>query len=203
MKKLFYSFFMLAAMSLTFVACEQKEPEQKEEEPKVESNCNLDYFETTTTDFGQVYLIGITTNDVVLTDNGFQGTGDYLSLQMYAKPQEDLFPVENSYKAYSIEEMDENFAEEEFVMGGTVFEGYPAGTFIATIEDGENTDILFCIGGTVKFEGNATDGVITANLDFESFLTGETFEKEFIFAGAIDIEVMKSYAPKNIKFIKQ
>ena len=73
--------------------------------------------------------------------------------------------------------MDDDFAEEEFVMGGGVYEGYPIGTFIAVIENGKNTDLLFCIGGTVEFKGNATNGTMIANLEFQSLVTEDIVEK--------------------------
>ena len=198
MKKLFYSFFMLVAMSLTFVACGP----QVEPEPEVESNCTVNLIETKATEFGQVYLVETTTNDVALTNSGFSGTGDYFYMQMYATPQEDLFPAANTYQAYAIEEMGEDFDVEEFVMGGAIYEDYPIGTFVATIENGKNTDIWFCIGGTVEFKGNATNGTMIAKLDFQSLVTKEIEEKEFIFNGAVTIETIKNIAPQRIKILE-
>ena len=198
MKKLLFSLVALVAMSLTFVACEPKTPE----EPEVEPNCTVTSIQTTATEYGQVYIIEATTNDVALTASGFRGTGDYFYMQMYANPQEDLFPAANTYQAYAIEEMGDDFAEEEFVMGGTVYEGYPAGTFVAVIEDGQNTDILFCIGGTVEFKGNSANGTMIAKLDFQSLVTEDIVEKEFIFNGAIDVETIQSIAPQKIKILE-
>ena len=85
MKKLFYSFVMLVAMSLSFVACGP----QVEPEPEVKSNCTVTSVQTKATEFGQVYVVEATTNDVALTNSGFSGTGDYFYMQMYATPQED------------------------------------------------------------------------------------------------------------------
>lgn len=198
MKKLFYSFVMLVAMSLSFVACGP----QVEPEPEVKSNCTVTSIQTKATEFGQVYIVEATTNDVALTNSGFSGTGDYFYMQMYATPQEDLFPAANTYQAYPIEEMDDDFAEEEFVMGGGVYEGYPIGTFVAAIENGKNTDLLFCIGGTVEFKGNATNGTMIANLEFQSLVTEEIEEKEFVFNGAIDIETIQNIAPQKIKILE-
>ncbi len=198
MKKLFYSFVMLVAMSLSFVACGP----QVEPEPEVESNCTVTSIQTKATEFGQVYIVEATTNDVTLTDSGFGGTGDYFYMQMYANPQEDLFPAANTYQAYAIEEMGEDFDVEEFVMGGAIYEGYPIGTFIAVIENGKNTDLLFCIGGTVEFKGNATNGTMIAKLDFQSFVTEDIVEKEFIFNGAVTIETIQNIAPQRIKILE-
>ena len=195
MKKLLFSLVALVAMSLTFVACEPKTPE-------VESNCTVTAIQTSATEYGQVYIIEATTNDVALTASGFSGTGDYFYMQMYANPQEDLFPAANTYQAYAVEEMGEDFAEEEFVMGGFVYENYPMGTFVAVIEDGQNTDILFCIGGTVEFKGNSANGTIIAKLDFQSLVTEDIVEKEFIFNGAIDVETIQSIAPQKIKILE-
>lgn len=200
MKKFLFSLVALVAMSMTFVACDGGN--KPEEEPKVESNCTVNSIETKATEYGQVYLIETTTNDVALTNSGFSGTGDYFYMQMYAKPQEDLFPAANTYKAYPIEEMGEDFDVEEFVMGGTVFEGYPAGTFVATIENGKNTDIWFCVGGTVEFKGNAANGTMIAKLEFQSLVTEDIEEKEYIFNGAVDVETIKNIAPQRIKILE-
>ena len=205
MKKLLFSLVALVAMSLTFVACDNgTDPGTKpgDNQTEIESNCTITLIQTTSTAYGQVYLIETTTNDVALTNNGFSGTGDYFYMQMYAKPQEDLFPAANTYKAYAVEEMDEEFDVEEFVMGGTIYEGYPAGTFIATIQNGENTDIWFCIGGTVEFKGNSTNGTMIAKLEFQSLMTEDIEEKEFIFNGAVDIETIQSIAPQKIKILE-
>jgi hypothetical protein len=148
------------------------------------------------------WLIHLQLDPLHKDGEGFSGTGDYFYMQMYATPQEDLFPAANTYQAYAIEEMGEDFDVEEFVMGGAIYEDYPIGTFVATIENGKNTDIWFCIGGTVEFKGNATNGTMIAKLDFQSLVTDEIEEKEFIFNGAVTIETIKNIAPQRIKILE-
>ena len=195
MKKLFYSFFMLVAMSLTFVACEQStpEPEQKPE-PEVEevqSNCKLyKVTEQLQQDGNALYQFQFTTDDLNVSEQ--TGSGDYLILMIYAKPQEDSAPVAKTYNYLNFGDF-YNFPE-ECLLGGAVLknnetgEQQLAGTFAYVIENGQAKDLIFCNEGNVKFEGNATKGLLTATLKFTSGTEeGKTYEREYIYNGPINV----------------
>ena len=95
MKKLFYSFIMLVAMSLTFVACEQKNPDDNKQE--IKSNCELFVCQYSIDETGHaMYVFEFSTNGLDIVNA--KGSGDYLVLMAYAKPGADGFPTENTYK---------------------------------------------------------------------------------------------------------
>ena len=207
MKKIIYSLVALMAMSLTFVACEQPEQPQEPEQPQkpvVEPNCELRGAETSLTEYGQVYLFQFGTNDAQVTQSGFSGTGEIFQMQLYANPQEDLFPTEKTYKAYSAQEIEENknFAEEEFVYGGAMIQQgnqvVIGGTLYASIENGKNQNIFLCVGGTVEFQGNAEDGTMIANLDFVNAKDGTASTKQYIYKGEFAIRNIKGSAPVRV-----
>ena len=197
MKKLFYSFVVLASMCLIFSACGPVEPEdpKKTEDPKVESNCILKSVETKLTELGQVYYFKFTTNDVEPVGQGFQGTGEYLEVQLYANPQDDLFPTEKTYQVYTAEEIKkENFSEKEFVHGGSMIpQGVVflmSGTICASVENGKNTDIFLCVDGSIEFKGDTQNGTMIANLEFVNSNQKEnSITKQFIYCGAFDIQL--------------
>jgi hypothetical protein len=196
MKKLLFSLVALVAMSLTFVACDQKEPEP---EP-VKSNCKVYNAQYLIDQDGAIYIFEILTNGLsVDANNNVSGTGDDCMIMVYAMPQADGFPKAKVYNVVPVEELTEN--DTECVVGGTVMNNQPIGTFAYVIEDGEGVEGLLCQGGTMKFEGNATNGTITANFEFVN-AKGEVIEREYIYSGAFEMEEVQASAPKKVQRIK-
>ena len=191
MKKLFYSFIMLVAMSLTFVACEQKEPE-------VKSNCELFAAQYSIDETGNaMYVFEFSTNGLDVMNA--KGSGDYLILMAYAKPGADGFPTENTYNLIPFEELAMSEEWEECIIGPyAMSETQLIGTFAYIIENDEPTDILLCTSAEVKFEGNKTNGTIIANLELESALTGDIVTKEYIYSGAMNLQEAKAAAPSKV-----
>lgn len=202
MKKLFYSFIMLVAMSLTFVACEQKEPELIEDEkPKVESNCELQFAQQVVQGDQSAYYFDITNGDLHLEDNQIAGTtGEYVSIMLFAQSQEDnKLPKEQKYDVISAEELTEYTI---CVVGGAIDQEGPFGTYGIAMTEGEVSDIFLCIDGNIKIEGDEKNATMTANFEFLSIMTEETFTREYIYNGAFDIEQYKNSAPQRVKIQK-
>ena len=196
MKKLFYSFVMLVAMSLTFVACEQKNPDDNKQE--IKSNCELFVCQYSIDETGHaMYVFEFSTNGLDIVNA--KGSGDYLVLMAYAKPGADGFPTENTYKLIPFEELANSEEWEECIIGPyAMSETQLIGTFAYIIENDEATDILLCTSAEVKFEGNKTNGTIIANLELESALTGDIVTKEYIYSGAMNLEEAKAAAPSRV-----
>lgn len=193
MKKLFYSFIMLVAMSLTFVACE-KEPEQ----PEVKSNCDFFAAQYSVDETGKaMYVFEFATNGLDIENA--KGTGDYFVLMMYAQPSADGFPTAKTYNLVSFEELANMEDWEECMIGAMpVSETQIIGTFTYIIEEDKATDILLGIDGNVTFEGNTEKGIIKAVVEFESGVNGDIVTKEYIYNGATKLTEEKSYvAPKK------
>lgn len=193
---------MLAVMSLTFVACEQKEPELNEEEkPKVESNCELQFAQQVVQGDQSAYYFDITNGDLHLENNQIAGnSGEYLSIMMFADSQENNnLPKEQKYDVISAEELTEYTI---CVVGGAVDQEGPFGTYGIAMTEGEVTDIFLCIDGDIKIEGDEKNATMTANLEFVSLITEETFTREYIYNGAFDIEQYNNNAPQRVKIQK-
>lgn len=191
---------MLVAMSLTFVACEQPDSGDDKKPAELKSNCSIFNAQYAIDEFGAIYAIEIITDGLEVNGQTASGSGDNCLIMMYAKPQEDGYPVAKTYEVVPAEELSDD--DTECVVGGMVYESQPIGTYAYVIEDGEGTDGMLCIGGTIKFEGNATQGNMIANLEFESAMTGDIIEREYIFSGAMDLEEVTANAPAKIKRIK-
>ena len=199
MKKLFYSFVMLVAMSLTFVACGP----QVEPDPEVESNCDFLSAQYSFDETGNaMYVFEFTTNGVDV-DNA-KGTGEYLAIMLYAQPGEDDFPVAKTYNYSSFEDLANSEEWDECVIGAyAMSQTQLIGTYVYVIENDEATDILLSTDATVKFEGNKTKGTITADIEFESVVTGDIINKQYIYSGAMNLEEIKGAAPaRTIKLNK-
>ena len=182
---------MLVAMSLTFVACGP----QVEPDPEVESNCYVVSAQYAVDAYGAIYAIEIMSNELEIDGQTATGSGDDCVLMLYAIPQEDGYPTAKTYDVVPAEELSDD--DTECVVGGMVYQEQPVGTYAYVIEDGEAVDGILCVGGTIKFEGNTTKGVMTANLEFESAVTGEIVEREYIFSGAMDLEEVKAEVKAN------
>ena len=76
------------------------------------------------------------------------------------------------------------------------------GTFAYVIEDGQATDILLCVGGDIKFEGNAKNGKMTADLEFTSVVTNELVTRQLVKEGVFNLQKSGDYAPRKIKLNK-
>ena len=201
MKKLFYSFFMLIAMSLTFIACEQTTPEpepqpEPEPEPKVESNCYLYKAQQQMDNNGSaLYILEFMTNELNVEEQS--GSGDYLILMLYTEPQENSAPAAKTYNWAAFGEWYESRVE-CMVGGAVVNQESLAGTFVQIIEDGQMTDVAFSTGGTVEFKGNLEEATVIANLDFISgTIENQTYKKEFIYNGPIKLSQSASVAPQR------
>ena len=204
MKKLFYSFFMLIAMSLTFIACEQTKPEpqpEPEPEPKVESNCYLYQAQQQMDNNGSaLYILEFMTNGLNVEEQS--GSGDYLILMLYSEPQENSAPAAKTYNYAKYSDWDQY--REECFLGGAILKNEQtgqqliAGTFVQIIEDGEVVDIAFSTGGTVEFKGNLEEATLIANFDLISgYNTNQTYKKEFIYNGPIELKKATSVAPQR------
>lgn len=218
MKKLFYSVISLLIMGLTFASCEkpktneddenkdnventdQNDDENKDDNQTVEPNCYLYSGQYSTDEFGSVYILEFLSNDLIIDGQSISGLGEDLMIMLYAQAQEDGYPKAKTYDVIPL--LDITDEDTECVVGGYVYEGQPIGTFAYTIEDGEAVDGLLCIGGTIKFEGNATKGTMTANLEFESAMTGEIIEKQYIYSGALELQQVSASAPARAPKIK-
>ncbi|MBQ8721751.1 MAG: hypothetical protein IJY67_06360 [Paludibacteraceae bacterium] len=196
MKKLFYSFFVLIAMSLTFVACDQKEPEpEPEPEPEIQSNCSIFKAQYGVDKQGVVYIFEIFSNTLAVNDDmtAITGSGDDCMIMMYASAaQEDGYPTAKEYSVIAPEDLTEE--SNDCVVGGMAYQGQPIGTFAYVIENGQAVDGLLCTEGSIKFEGNATKGIMTAKLKFENS-QGEIVEREYIYNGKMSLEEMPMNAP--------
>lgn len=199
MKKLFYSFFMLIAMSLTFIACEQTTPDpepQPEPEPEFKSNCYLYQAQQQMDDTGSaLYILEFMTNELNVEEQS--GSGDYLILMLYTEPQENSAPAAKTYNCATFGEWYESRVE--CMIGGALVNGEQlAGTFVQIIEDGEMVDIAFCTGGTVKFEGDLTNGTVIADLDLISgTVENKTYERTYTYKGQINLNKSASVAPQR------
>lgn len=146
------------------------------------------------------YMFEFLTSGIEINEDATSayGSGDDLVIIMYATPQEDGYPVAKEYPVIALEEMTDE--DTECVIGGTVIQGQPIGTFAYVVEDGQAVDALLCVGGSVIFEGNATNGTMTANFEFMN-TQGETVERTYIYSGKIDFEQMQMNAPaRALKF---
>lgn len=203
MKKLFYSFFVLIAMSLTFVACDQKEPEpEPEPEPEIKSNCNIYKAQYGIDGDGAVYIFEIFSNTLQVNADltEITGSGDDCIVMMYASAQGDGYPTAKEYNVIAVEELPEE--PTDCVIGGAAYQGKPIGTYAYVVEEGQAVDALLCTGGSIKFEGNASKGVMTAKLTFVNN-SGETIEREYIYSGAMSLQEMVMNAPESkVKRIK-
>lgn len=150
---------------------------------------------------GAVYVFELLTNDIEISADAtsISGSGDDCIIMMYATPQEDGYPVAKEYPVIPLEELSNE--DTECVIGGTVMQGQPIGTFAYVIEEGQAVDGLLCVGGSVKFEGNATNGTMTANFEFMN-TQGETVERTYIYSGKMELEEMPMSAPSKVKRIK-
>jgi hypothetical protein len=203
MKKLFYSFLMLAAMSLTFVACEKPTPDpDPDPEPEVKSNCNIIKAQWGEDAVGGVYVFELFTNTLAITPDfkSITGSGDDCIIMLYAATQEDGYPVAGEYQFIAVENLTKESTN--CLIGGTVQGGKPIGTHTYVVEDGNPVDGLLCTGGSIKFEGNATKGVMTANIEFTSVQTDEVVTRQYVFAGEMPLEYRPMDAPSQAKRIK-
>ena len=202
MKKLFYSFVMLVAMSLTFVACEPGDGGDDKKKPGKEPVSNCSIYQSEYTDLGDgtaLYVFEVVSNTLDVENSS--GSGEDAIIMFCATLQEDGSPAPGTYDFIEFADFSENLGE-GLLEGVALSQDKFAGTFGYVIEDGEMTDIVFCADGSVKFEGNATKGILTANITFESGIQGNegvTYEREYIYNGAFDMSERKSSAPtKNL-----
>jgi hypothetical protein len=226
MKKLFYPLFLLLIMGLTFASCENPTPDNdndknnventdpsgddnndpsgddnKDDNQKVESNCTLQSAQKVVFGNETAYYFDITNGDLYLENNQIAGnSGDYLSIMMFADSQENNnLPKEQKYDVISAEELTEYTI---CVVGGAIDQEGPFGTYGITITEGEVSDLFLCIDGDIKIEGNEENATMTANLEFVSLMTEETFTKEYIYNGAFDIKQYNNNAPQRVKIQK-
>ena len=141
MKKLFYSFFMLIIMSLTFVACEPKDVNNDENKDKIEnkddqtgdenkndqtgddvkSNCEFFAANYSIDELGKaIYVFEFATNGLDIANA--KGTGEYIVIMMYAEPTKDGFPASKTYNFISFEDLAYMDTWEECVMGAYVMD---------------------------------------------------------------------------------
>ena len=193
---------MLAAMSLTFVACEKPTPEDPKPDPEVQSNCNIIKAQWGEDAVGGVYVFELFTNGLEITPDfkSITGSGDDCIIMLYAATQEDGYPVAGEYQFIAVEDLTKESTN--CLIGGMVQGNQPLGTHAYVVEDGSPVDGLLCTGGSIKFEGNATKGVMTANLVFESTVTKETVTREYIYSGEMPLEYKPMDAPSQAKRIK-
>ena len=209
MKKLFYSFVMLVAMSLTFVACDDNtDPGTGNKTPEVESNCDMyQAYYTDMEDGTALYVFEFISKSLDTESNS--GSGEDVIIMFCAELQEDGCPAAGTYNFVEFADFSQNLGE-GLIEGVALSQEQFAGTYGYVIEDGQMTDIVFCADGNVKFEGNATKGTLTANITFESGVQGNegvTYEREYIYSGAFNLTENKSSAPaktiaKALKFQK-
>ena len=191
MKKLLFSLVALVAMSLTFVACDNGTgPDDKTTE--VKSNCTPYDAQYYVDESGAIYLFEFLTEGLEVSGQNIFGSGDDVVLMVYAQPQKDGYPTAKTYEVIAFEEITEE--DTECVVGGYVYQSNVIGSYAYVVEDGEAVDGLLCTGGTIKFEGNATNGTMTANLEFMD-TKGNTVEREYIYSGKLDIEQYVEEAP--------
>ncbi len=224
MKKLFYSLIMLIAMSVTFVACEQPTPEpeqnqqennqgnkpgENEEENKnenenendVKSNAKVysaqyvidDQIGTT------MYLFEVLSENLSVNNGKLAGDGEYTIITMYATTpiQEDGFPAAKQYNVIPQNQLPEK--PTDCVSGGAVSQdGKPSGTYQYIVQNGQSAGGLLCTGGFIKFEGNTTKGIMTANLEFTG-ANGETINKEYVYSGKFVMQQRSLNAPTRAK----
>ncbi len=186
---------MLVAMSLTFVACE---PGNVNTNKQPESNCDM--YQSQYTDLGDgtaLFVFELISKD--LDAENSTGSGEDVIVMFCATLQEDGCPAPGTYEFVEFAEWTENQGE-GLLEGVALSQEQFAGTFGYIIENGKMTDIAFCADGEVKFEGNATKGILTANITLESGVQGNegvTYEREYIYNGSFDMEERKSSAPEK------
>ena len=210
----------MLTIGLVFTACEQTKQEgddnkqttenpgndqkpnddQKPEEPEddkkpegISSDCYVYSAQYAVDDLGGIYILNFVTNDLKYEGQNIIGSGDDLVVMLYAMPQEDGYPLAKTYNVVIPEQLKES--DTECVLGGYVEnDGNPYGTYAFVVENGEITDGLLCTGGTIKFEGNATKGTMTANLDFINS-KGATVTKKYVYSGTMELEKVNLSAP--------
>lgn len=190
-------------MSLTFVACEKPTPETDQDpEPEVQSNCNIIKAQWGEDAVGGVYVFELFTNTLAITPDfkSITGSGDDCIIMLYAATQEDGYPVAGEYQFIAVENLTKESTN--CLIGGTVQNGKPLGTYAYVVEEGNPVDGLLCTGGSIKFEGNATEGIMTAKLEFESTVTKETVTREYVYSGEMPLEYRPMDAPSQAKRIK-
>lgn len=189
---------MLVAMSLTFVACEQPDNGEDGKKPgkKPETNCNM--FQSEYTDLGDgtaLYVFEFMSKG--LDAETASGSGEDVIIMFCATPQEDGCPTPGTYEFVEFLEWTENQGE-GLLEGVAMSQEQFAGTFGYIIEDGKMTDIAFCVDGEIKFEGNATNGTLIADITLESGIQGNegvTYEREYIYNGEFEMSERKTQAP--------
>ena len=198
MKKLFYSFFALVAMSLMFVACGETTPEP---DPEVESTCQLMQAYYTDLENGTyLYVFELISNELDAVNH--IGIGDDIIIMMCAQPQENGAPVAKTYNTVNFQEWTQYYGE-GVLTGVALSQTSFAGTFGYIVEDGQATDIIFCDNAEVKFEGNNAKGILTAKIKFASGTQeGVTYDKEYVFNGEFNVKPKQSAAPatRTIKY---
>lgn len=192
MKKLLFSLVALVAMSFTFVACEDNTGTGTGTNQTVKSNCSPYDAQYYVDESGAIYLFEFLTEGLEVSGQNIFGSGDDVILMVYAQPQKDGYPTAKTYEVIPFEEITEE--DTECVVGGYVYQSNVIGSYAYVVEDGEAVDGLLCIGGSIKFEGNATNGTMTANLEFMD-TKGNTVEREYIYSGKLNIEQYVDEAP--------
>ena len=199
MKKLLFSLVALVAMSLTFVACEQ--PDNGDDKPgtkpgkKPETNCVK--YQSYYTDLGDgtaLYVLEFVSKDL---DDQVSDEGEDVIIMFCAKPQEDGAPVATTYDFVEFAEWSQNQGE-GLVEGVALSQEQFAGTYGYIIEGRQIADIVFCTDGEVKFEGNNTNGTLTAKIEFTSGVQGkedQVYEREYVFNGEFEFAEKKTSAP--------
>ena len=199
MKKLFYSFIMLVAMSLTFVACEQPDNGEDGKKPGKKPETNCVKYQSYYTDLGDgtaLYVLEFVTKDL---DEKTSTEGENVIIMFCATPQEDGAPVATTYDFIGFDEFSQNQGE-GLVEGVALSQEQFAGTFGYIIEEGQIADIVFCTGGEVKIEGNNTNGTLTASIEFTSGVQGKedvTYDREYIYNGEFEFKERKASAPEK------
>ncbi len=154
-------------------------------------------------DKGAVYVFEIFsgTLDISADYKSITGSGDDCIIMLYATAQEtDGYPTAGEYSVVAVKDLTQESTN--CVIGGSVNQqGQPIGTYAYVVEDGDAVDGILCTGGTIKFEGNATKGVMTANLEFVNS-NGETVTREYIYAGETTLEYKPMGAPSKVQRVK-
>jgi hypothetical protein len=166
------------------------------------NNCELQFAQKVVYGNETEYYFDITNGDLYLENNQIAGnSGDYLRIMMFADSQENNnLPKEQKYDVISAEELTEYTI---CVVGGAIINNeFPFGTYGIAMTEGEVSDIFLCIDGNIKIEGDEKNATMTANFEFLSLMTEETFTREYIYNGAFDIEQYKNSAPQRVKIQK-
>ena len=179
---------------------DQTEDENKDDQTgdDVKSNCEFFAANFSIDKFGKaIYVFEFATNGLDIANA--KGTGEYIVIMMYAEPTKDGFPASKTYNFISFEDLTYMDTWEECVMGAYAMEENSlVGTFAYVIENDKAVDILLCTGGNIKFDGNTTNGTMTANLELTSGMTNEVSEKEFIYNGKFTIKEAREAAPSRV-----